>query len=354
MSGTDALSGRAAVIKELGLKTITETVPAKKQPSELSPGECLVKLEYSGVCHSDLHFMLGEFRAPKLPHVGGHEGVGHIIAIGEHTGASAVKVGDRVGIKWILDTCMQCEMCLSGAEQYCEKRRLAGFTDWGTFGEYVVAFVNHLVPIPENVPSPAAAPILCAGVTVYTALKVSHSNVGDWVTITGAGGGLGHLAVQYAVAMGLRVIAIDSGEDKKKVCLELGAEKWIDFKESKDMIQDVRAAADGIGPHTALIATGTQAPYIQASLYLRPGGKLLVVGLPAGPLNGLLLTPIAVRGIQLIGTALGSRKDVAEALALVARGKVTPHYQVVPLDQINTVLEEMQNGKIVGRVVLQF
>jgi len=288
-----------------------------------------------------------------MPHVGGHEGVGHVVAIGEHTN-TAVKVGDRVGVKWIMDTCMQCELCLSGTEQYCEKRRLAGFTDWGTFGEYVVAFVSHLVAIPANVPSPAAAPILCAGVTVYSALKNSRSNVGDWVTVTGAGGGLGHLAVQYAVAMGLRVIAIDTGEDKKKVCLELGAEKWIDFKESADLIQDVRAAADGVGPHLALVATGTHGPYIQASLYLRPTGKLLCVGLPAGPLNGLLLTPIAVRGIQLIGTALGSRKEVAEALALVARGKVTPHYQLVPHEQINTVLEDMQNGKIVGRVVLKY
>ncbi|EMD36543.1 hypothetical protein CERSUDRAFT_138231 [Gelatoporia subvermispora B] len=354
MSSSSILSGRAAIIREVGLKTVIETVPAQKQPSELLPGECLVKLEYSGVCHSDLHFMLGEFAPPSLPTVGGHEGVGHIIAIGEQSDRCRFRVGDKVGITLLGSTCMQCELCLSGKEQYCAKFKTLGFEAWGTFSEYVVAHTDYVVPIPANLPSPVATPVLCAGATVYSALKNSMSSVGDWLAVSGAGGGLGHLAIQYGVAMGLRVIAIDTGEEKKNLCLSLGAEQWIDYKESSDVIADVRAAAGGVGPHVALIAIGSHAPYLQASLYLRPMGRLLCVGLPSGPLNGLLLTPFAVRGIKLIGSVLGSRKEIVEALDLAARGKVTPHFEVRPHAEINDVLERMHKGLLVGRVLLKY
>ncbi|OCH88006.1 mannitol-1-phosphate dehydrogenase [Obba rivulosa] len=348
------LTGRAAILRETGIKTVLETIPVRKQPSELLPGECIVKLEYSGVCHSDLHFMLGEFAPPELPCIGGHEGVGHIVAIGEHTVGSRFGVGDRVGVTLYLQTCMACEFCRSGKEQYCLNFKLLGIGEWGTFSEYVVAHVDYLASIPDTMPSAVAAPILCAGVTVYSALKNGQSNVGEWIAISGAGGGLGHLAIQYALAMGLRVIAIDTGEQKKNVCIALGAEKWIDFKESSDVVADVRSAADGVGPHVALIATGTNLPYVQASLYLRPTGRLLCVGLPSSPVNGLLLTSIAVRGIKLIGSTFGNRQEMVEALALVARGKIKPHFEVIPHDKINTVLEQMHMGELVGRVVLKY
>jgi alcohol dehydrogenase, propanol-preferring len=230
--------------------------------------------------------------------IGGHEGVGEIVAIGEHTSHSPVNVGDRVGIKWLADSCLRCEMCRKGLEQCglsstlriiylkkwlgtgCPEAKLSGYTVDGTFQHYVVSYTNHVSPIPPNLESTEAASILCAGVTVYRAIKYSQTKVGDFIVLPGAGGGLGHLAVQYANAMGLRVIAIDTGADKKKLCLDLGAEKWIDFKETKDLVKDIKDLTDGLGAHAAVVTAATGAAYSQAVDYLRPGGTLMAVGLP--------------------------------------------------------------------------
>ncbi|EMD36521.1 hypothetical protein CERSUDRAFT_84712 [Gelatoporia subvermispora B] len=348
------LTGSAALLHEVGNWPVLETVPAPKQPSELLPGEVLVKLSYTGVCHSDLHFILGEYPPTSLPCVAGHEGVGHVVSFGEHTIEAQFEVGDRVGVMLIAQTCKKCELCLRGDEHYCSEVKYLGLHQWGTFSEYVVTRSEYLVRIPEAVSSPAAAPILCAGFTVYSALKNSDSNAGEWIAISGAGGGLGHLAIQYANAMGLRVIAIDSGEDKKSLCLSLGAEKWVDFKASNDVVADVRAAADGLGPHVALVAAGINLPYIQAAQYLRQTGRLLCIGLPSGNAEGFSLVSVVVKGIKLIGSALGSRQEGVEALDFVARGKVRPHFEVYPHRDINTVLGKMNKGEIVGRAVLKY
>ncbi|EMD37760.1 hypothetical protein CERSUDRAFT_136562 [Gelatoporia subvermispora B] len=299
--------------------------------------------------------ILGEFPLPSLPSVVGHEGIGHIVAIGIHTVDSQFSVGERIGVIATTQTCMKCELCLVGKEQYCSDVKYLAIHRTGTFSEYVITSSEYLVRIPGAVSSPAAAPILCAGITVYSALKNSSSKAGEWITISGAGGGLGHLAIQYAIAMGLRVIAIDTGDDKRVMCLSLGAEKWIDFKASIDLIADVREAADGIGPHTALVtAAGINIPYIQATQYLRPTGRLLCIGLPSGNVEGFSLISIIVKGIKLIGSSLGNRQEIVEALEFVARGKVQPHLEIYPHGDINVVLERMQKGETVGRVVLEY
>ncbi|KAH7100990.1 GroES-like protein [Auriculariales sp. MPI-PUGE-AT-0066] len=247
---------------------ITKEHPVTQQ-KDLKPGECLVKLEATGVCHTDLHARLDDWPLhPKTPLVGGHEGVGHIVAIGDHTSQSPVKIGDR------------CEFCRKGLEQNCPAARLSGFTVDGTFQQYVVSYVNHVTPIPDGYDSFEAASILCAGVTVYRAIKYSETEHGDWIVLPGAGGGLGHLAVQYARARGLRVIAIDTGAEKKELCLKLGAEKWIDFRECKDIVKEIKGITGDLGAHAALVTAATGAAYQQAVDYLRSGGSLMAVGLP--------------------------------------------------------------------------
>ncbi|KAF9442535.1 mannitol-1-phosphate dehydrogenase M1PDH1 [Macrolepiota fuliginosa MF-IS2] len=337
---------RAAVLHTLKSPYTLETNWPVTQPSELKPGQCLVKLEYTGVCHSDLHIRNVDWgREPIIPLVGGHEGVGVVVAIGEGTYGSAVKIGDRVGLKWIADICGTCEMCRTSQDSCMLELPNHGFQMHGTFQEYAVSYANYVTKIPEGVDSASIAPILCAGLTVYKAIKTSGARIGQWVAIPGAGGGLGHLAVQYAVAQGLRVIAIDTGEKKKKLTLNLGAEKWIDFKESKDLVADVQAATGGPGPQVAIVATADQRPFTQAAMYLRNAGTLMVVGMPGG---GAMLN-----SLKVIGSAIGNRQDADEAVAITALGKVKCQYETRKLEDLNTVFQEMEEGKISGRVVLK-
>jgi len=304
------------------------------------------------VCHTDLHARKGDWPSPaKLPLIGGHEGVGHVVAIGEHT-ETPIKLGDRVGIKWLAYSCLDCEQCRKGVEQSCTKGLTSGFTTDGTFSQYVVSWVTHVTPIPESMDSYEAASILCAGVTVYRALKYSQAHIGDWVALPGAGGGLGHLAVQYAVAMGLRVLAIDTGKEKKDLVMKLGAERWIDFRETKDLVKDIIEATDGQGPHSAVVTAATGAAYAQAIDYLRPGGTLMVVGLPAHASLSADIFFTVTKSISILGSYVGNRQDARESLEIAARGKVKCFYQRRPLSALAETYEGLEKGEVVGRVVL--
>ncbi|KIK66051.1 hypothetical protein GYMLUDRAFT_158703 [Collybiopsis luxurians FD-317 M1] len=343
----------AAVIEQAGgTLQIKKDYPVKR-PEQLAPGECLVKLECSGACHTDLHAALNDWPvSPKLPLIGGHEGVGIVVAIGNNTSRSPVKLGDRVGIKWLADSCLNCEHCKKGREQNCAQAQCSGFTVDGTFQEYVVSYVNHVTPIPEGFPSDEAASILCAGVTVYRAIKYSQTNPGDWMVIPGAGGGLGHLAVQYARVRGLRVIAIDTGAEKKDLCLKLGAEKWIDFQQSKDIVKEVRDATGGEGAHSAVVTATSSKGYEQAVDYLRAGGTLMMNGLPGrATLNASIFFTV-FKSIQIIGSYVGNRQDAAEAVDIAARGLVKVHFKTRPLAELKDVYDGMMNGSIAGRIVL--
>jgi len=324
-----------------------------QQPEELQPGECLVKMHCSGVCHTDLHVKKNDWPISGVtPLIGGHEGVGEIVAIGKHTQESPVKIGDRVGIKWLAYSCLQCEFCRNGLEQNCVSAKNSGFSVNGTFSEYVVSWVNHVTPIPEGLPSSDAASVLCAGVTVYRAIKYSQTEQGDWIVVPGAGGGLGHLAVQYAVTRGLRVIAVDSGEDKKKLVLSLGAEAWIDFKETQDLVEDIKRITGGLGAHSAVVTTADSSGYAQAADYLRPGGTLMAVGLPGtGNLEASIFFTV-VKSISIIGSYVGNRQDSIEAIDIAARGKVKVFFKLRPLTALKDVYEGLEAGTVAGRVVL--
>ncbi|KAJ3821856.1 chaperonin 10-like protein [Lentinula raphanica] len=342
----------AAVVDHSGANIrIDNQFPVKSQ-EELLPGECLVKLDCSGACHTDLHAALGDWPLPaKTPLIGGHEGVGIVVAIGSNTANSPVKLGDRVGIKWLANSCLNCEDCRKGREQNCPEAKLSGFTVDGTFQEYVVSFVNHVTPIPDNIPSDEAASILCAGVTVYRAIKYSQTVPGDWIVLPGAGGGLGHLAVQYARVRGLRVIAVDTGDAKKELCLKLGAEKWIDFMECKDIVAEIKSIT-GSGAHSAVVTSANGAGYRQAVDYLRPGGTLMAVGLPGKATLEASIWWTVFKSISILGSYVGNRQDAVEAIDIAARGQVKVHFVCRPLKDLEDVYEGMKAGKIAGRIIL--
>ncbi|KAJ7445097.1 chaperonin 10-like protein [Mycena latifolia] len=344
----------AAVVPTSGAAIEIRTDHPVKQQKDLAPGECLIKLACTGVCHTDLHAAFNDWPIPaKTPLVGGHEGVGEIVAIGDNTSHSPVKVGDRVGIKWLADSCLNCEQCRKGREQNCLDAKLSGFTVDGTFQQYVVSYVNHVTPIPEGFDSNAAASILCAGVTVYRAIKYSKTTPGDWIVLPGAGGGLGHLAIQYAKVAGLRVIAVDTGADKKKLCLELGADKWIDFNETKDIVGDIKAITDGLGAHSAVVTAASSSGYKQAIEYLRGGGTLMAVGLPGNASLEASIFFTVFKSISILGSYVGNRQDAAEALAIAARGEVSCKYIVKDLAALSSVYEGLKQGSVAGRVVLE-
>lgn len=276
-----------------------------------------------------------------------------MVAIGEHSLNKTVKVGDRVGLKWVGSACLTCDMCLHGAESNCPSQKINGYTIDGTFADYIVSYVDYVTPIPENLDGATAASILCAGVTVYKGLLQSNTIVGNWIAIPGAGGGLGHLAIQYAKAMGLRVLAIDTGEQKKALALSLGADKWIDFRESKNLIADVKAATDGAGPHAAIVSAAAAAPFNQAVIYLRPTGTMVALGMPTDAALNIPITLLVGRCIRIVGSAVGNRQDAFEALAIAAQGKVKCHYQLTTLDGINNTFTAMEKGQITGRIVLE-
>ncbi|KAF9548185.1 mannitol-1-phosphate dehydrogenase [Agrocybe pediades] len=345
-------SQKVAIVASTGQKVQIKDHPVKS-PEDLAPGECLLKMHCTGVCHTDLHAALGDWPVkPKVPLIGGHEGVGEIIAIGKGTEDCPVKVGQRVGVKWVAYSCRDCEFCRKGLEQNCEKVLLSGYTTDGTFSQYLVSFVHVVTPIPDNLESESAASILCAGVTVYRALKYSQTDPGDWIVIPGAGGGLGHLAVQYARHMGRRVIAIDGGEEKHKLCMSLGAEVWIDFTKSKDIVADIKKVTDGKGAHGAVVTTASSSGYTQAVDYLRDGGHLMAVGLPAEAKLDASIFFTVFKSITIHGSYVGNRQDALEAINIAATGAVKCHYKMKKLSEIESVYEDMAKGKIAGRIVL--
>ena len=296
--------------------------------------------------------MLGDWPLDtKLPLVGGHEGAGIVVARGELV--KDIELGDHVGIKWINGSCLSCSFCRQMDEPLCGDVTLSGYTVDGSFQEYAVANAAHVARIPKNLPLDAVAPVLCAGITVYKGLKESGARPGQFVAIVGAGGGLGNMAVQYAKAMGLHVIAIDGGDDKRKSTMELGATTFVDFLTSKDVVADVKAATpDGNGPSAVLLLAVQEKPFQQASQYVRPRGTVICIGLPA---NAYLKAPVfdtVIRMISIKGSYVGNRQDTAEAIDFYARGLIKCPYQVVGLSELPKIYDLMHANKVVGRYVV--
>ncbi|ODV83924.1 hypothetical protein CANARDRAFT_177359 [[Candida] arabinofermentans NRRL YB-2248] len=312
--------------------------------------EILINVKYSGVCHTDLHAWKGDWPLDtKLPLVGGHEGAGVVVAKGDNV--SNFEIGDYAGIKWLNGSCMGCEFCQQGAEPNCAKADLSGYTHDGSFQQYATADAVQAAKIPKGTDLAAVAPILCAGVTVYKALKTAMLAPGQWVAVSGAGGGLGTLAIQYAKAMGLRVLAIDGGEEKGLLCKDLGAEVYIDFTKEKNIVKAIQDATNG-GPHGVINVSVSEAAISQSCDYVRALGKVILVGLPAGAVCKSAVFQQVVKSIEIKGSYVGNRQDTAEALDFFVRGLVHSPFKVVGLSELPHVFELMEQGKILGRYVL--
>ncbi|BAL75811.1 alcohol dehydrogenase AdhP [Bradyrhizobium cosmicum] len=336
---------KAAIVRQFGKPLVIEDVPVP-QPG---PGEVLVKVKACGVCHTDLHAASGDWPVkPVPPFIPGHEAAGIVAALGP--GVKNLKVGDAVGVAWLHDACMSCEYCETGWETLCEHQHNTGYSVNGGFAEYVIASAAFAAKLPATVDFAAIAPILCAGVTTYKGLKETEAKPGEWVVISGVGG-LGHVAIQYAKAMGLKVVAVDIAEDKLALARETGADLAVNAL-TADAVDKVLAATGG-GAHGVLVTAVSIAAFAQALKMVRRKGTVSLVGLPPGefptPIFDVVLKRITVRG-----SIVGTRRDLDEAIAFAADGKVKAEVTKVPLAEINDVFERMKAGKIDGRMVLDF
>ncbi|WP_046180913.1 alcohol dehydrogenase AdhP [Domibacillus tundrae] len=333
---------KAAVINEFNQQLEVKDVP---KPTA-GRGEILVKIEACGVCHTDLHAAHGDWPVkPKLPLIPGHEGVGIIEEIGE--GVSSLKVGDRVGVQWLFSACGECEYCLQGQETLCPNQENGGYSVDGGYAEYWVAPADYVARIPDGLDPVEVAPILCAGVTTYKALKVSGAKPGDWVAIYGIGG-LGHIALQYAKAMGFNVVAVDIADEKLELAKSLGADEAVNGM-NEDPADAIQGKLGGV--QAAISVAVTKKAFEQAYRSVKRGGTLVVVGLP----NAELPIPIfntVLNGVSVKGSIVGTRLDMKEALDFAARGKVKAQVETAPLDDINNIFDKMEKGKINGRIVL--
>lgn len=333
---------KAAVVNNFDQKLEVKEVAIP----DVSPGEVLVKIKTCGVCHTDLHAANGDWPVkPKLPLIPGHEGVGVVEKLGD--GVTSLKVGDRVGIPWLFSACGECDYCLTGWETLCKEQVNGGYSADGAYAEYCVAPAAYVARIPDGLTDVEAAPILCAGVTTYKALKVANVRPGEWVAIYGIGG-LGHVALQYAKAMGCNVVAVDIHEEKLTLAKELGADLTVNGRDT-DPAAFIQDKVGGV--HAAISVAVTKSAFEQAYRSVRRGGSLVVVGLP----NDELPIPIfdtVLNGVTVKGSIVGTRKDMQEALDFAARGKVKAIIETQPLDKINEIFERMEKGQINGRVVL--
>jgi propanol-preferring alcohol dehydrogenase len=335
---------KAAVVREFGKPLIIEEVAVPA----VGPGQILVKIAATGVCHTDLHAVDGDWPVkPKPPFIPGHEGVGHVVAVG--SGVAHVKEGDRVGVPWLYTACGHCKHCLGGWETLCNEQQNTGYSVNGSFAEYVVADPNYVGHLPDNVSFVDIAPILCAGVTVYKGLKVTDTKPGDWVVISGIGG-LGHLAVQYAKAMGLNVIAVDIDDAKLDLASQLGAALTVNARKA-DPIAFVKKEVGGA--QGVLVTAVSPKAFEQAMGMVGRGGTVSLNGLPPGDFP-LSIFDTVLNGVTVRGSIVGTRLDLQEALDFAADGKVKATVATDTLENINDVFTRMHKGDIQGRIVLDF
>jgi propanol-preferring alcohol dehydrogenase len=340
-----ANSMKAAVVRQFGRPLNIEEVPI---PSP-GPGEVLVKIMATGVCHTDLHAADGDWPVkPAPPFIPGHEGAGIVAAIG--AGVTSLKEGDPVGIAWLHDACGCCEHCITGWETLCETQHDSGYSVDGSFAEYAIGSAAYVARLPANVDFVAMAPILCAGVTTYKGIKETEARPGEWIAISGIGG-LGHVAIQYAKAMGLHVVALDVTEEKLALARNLGAELAINAR-APDAVAQVLKQTGG-GAHGVLVTAVSPPAFSQALQFVRRKGTVSLVGLPPGdfatPIFDVVLKRITVRG-----SIVGTRKDLAEAVEFASEGKVRAHTHQRSLEDINGVFADLKAGKVDGRIVIKF
>jgi propanol-preferring alcohol dehydrogenase len=335
---------RAAVLHEFGQPLLIEDVPRPVPQA----GEILLQVEACGVCHSDLHLIRGDWPAfaklIKRPLIPGHEVVGRVVELGKTVASELLDA--RVGVPWVFWSCGTCATCREGRENICENRAITGVTVNGGYAQFMIAKATHVIAVPDSLSSAAAAPLFCAGVTVYRALKNAEVIQGQRIAVFGVGG-LGHLAIQIARAMGAEVIGIDVHDAKLSLARESGAQQTFDSAKENVAAQ----LRDSGGVHLALVATPAKSAYDIAFSVLRPGGAVMIVGLPSEPL-AFDAVKLARNEARILTSVVGTRQDVRGTLALADSGKLKCHVETRPLAQVNEILDEMNRETLLGRVVL--
>lgn len=336
---------KAAVLHAFKTPLALEDVP-RPEPGD---DEVLIEVEVCGVCHSDLHVADGDWKQfagiVKKPLILGHEIVGRVVERG--SAVQSVQVGEQVGVPWLQWTCGQCEFCREGNENLCVRQRITGVMVDGGYAEFAKAPASHVVRIPDTLPSEQAAPLLCAGVTVHRALKQGKVRAGQRLAVFGVGG-LGHLAIQLGRAAGAEVVAIDIAEEKLTLAKSLGAVRTLNAT-SSDVVKELRRSG---GMHVAIVTSAAKSAYDMAFSCMRPSGRLLVVGLPAQEIS---FPPIlmAAAEIEVKASAVGTREDLREVLAIGAAGSLHCQVSKRRLDEVGEVLGELSRGEIRGRAVLR-
>ncbi|MBB1250650.1 MULTISPECIES: alcohol dehydrogenase AdhP [unclassified Rhizobium] len=333
---------RAAVVREFKKPLVIEELPIPEPDDD----QILVRFQATGVCHTDLHAAHGDWPVkPNPPFIPGHEGVGYVAKAGKNV--KRVKEGDRVGVPWLHTACGYCPHCRTGWETLCGSQQNTGYSVNGSFAEYGLADPDFVGRLPDALDFGPAAPVLCAGVTVYKGLKETEARPGEWVVISGVGG-LGHMAVQYAKAMGLHVVAVDVHEDKLALARDLGADLLIDARQ-EDAAEQVQKAIGGA--HGALVTAVSPLAMEQAFHMLRSRGTMSLVGLPPSKI-ALPVFDTVLKRITVRGSIVGTRQDLEESLQFAGEGKVKSHFSWDKLDNINAIFDRMIEGKIDGRIVL--
>lgn len=329
---------RAVVVNQAS--TGVEVVDHEK-PAVVGHGQALVKVEYCGVCHTDLHVAHGDFG--QVPgRILGHEGIGIVEEVGE--GVETLKKGDRVSIAWFFEGCGHCEYCTTGRETLCRSVKNAGYSVDGGMSDYAVK-------VPEGLNPAQASSITCAGVTTYKAIKEAKVEPGQWVAIYGAGG-LGNLAIQYAKKVfNARVVAVDINQDKLDLAKESGADLVVNGKEVEDVAGYIQEKTGGT--HSAVVTAVSKVAFNQAIDSVRAGGIVVAVGLPSEYMD-LSIVKTVLDGIRVVGSLVGTRKDLEEAFDFGAQGLVVPVVETVPVDTAVEVFDQMEKGEIQRRKVLDF
>lgn len=334
---------RAAVVPALGEPLEIRELPVPTP----GPGQALVRVETSGVCHTDLHAAKGDWPVkPKAELTPGHEGYGRVVAVGD--GVTELAIGDAVGNAWLWSACGSCQYCRQGWETLCEEQQNGGYSVDGSFAEYMLVDERFAARIPDGADPVEVAPILCAGVTVYKGLKMTDTQPGQWVAISGIGG-LGHVAVQYAVAMGLHVVAIDIDDAKLELARSQGARITVNAR-NQDPAEVVQAEVGGV--HGVLVTAVHPQAFGQALGVARRGATIVFNGLPPGDFPADIFD-IVLRAITIRGSIVGTRQDMVEALEFYANGAIKPTVAEERLEDINDIFERMERGTIDGRIVMR-
>jgi len=335
---------KAAVVPHLGAKLEIQELPVP----EPGPGQVLVRMQASGLCHTDIHAANGDWPVkPTPPFIPGHEGVGTIVALGP--GAALHRVGERVAIAWLGSACGNCAHCVSGWETLCESQQNSGYSVNGAWAEYAVADDRYVVTVPDAVSSFDAAPLTCAGVTTFKAIKVSGIQPGETTAVFGVGG-LGHLAVQYARILGGRVIAVDIEDAKLDLARELGADYVVNARKA-DPVEAIRELG---GADVAVSLATAPKPFEQAFGSLRRGGRLVCVALPADGMMSVPIFDLVLCGKSIIGSIVGTRKDLADVFALHEAGRTKVIAQPCQLDDVNACIDDVLASRVPARLVFTF